>query len=58
MSIESLKNEIDTTKENLTDDIYVIDESLKRIQEFVKALQKLNSAEVLDYALNNKMLKI
>jgi len=58
MSIESLKDEIDTKKENLADDIFVIDESLKRIQEFVKALQKLNSAEVLDYALNNKMLKI
>ncbi len=58
MSIESLKDEIDTKKEDVADDIFVIDESLKRIQEFVKALQKLNSTEVLDYALNNKMLKI
>ncbi len=58
MSIESLKDEIDTKKENINEDIFIIDESLKRIQEFVKALQKLQSAEITNYALDNKMLKI
>ena len=33
-------------------------ETVKRIQEFVKALQKLQSAEIMDYALDNKMLKL
>lgn len=58
MSLESLKDEIDKEKDGLKDDLYVIDESLKRIQEFVKALQKLQSPEIMEYALDNKMLKI
>ncbi|MBK8945055.1 MAG: response regulator [Ignavibacteriae bacterium] len=58
MSVDSLKDEIDSKKENVSDDFFVIDESLKRIQEFVKALQNLQSAEITDYALDNKMLKI
>lgn len=58
MSIESLKDEIDSKKENVSDDFFVIEESLKRIQEFVKALQNLQSAEITNYALDNKMLKI
>jgi len=58
MSIESLKEEIDIKKDGVDEDIYVVDESLKRIQEFVKALQKLQSPEIMNYALDNKMLKI
>ncbi|MBK7104404.1 MAG: response regulator [Ignavibacteriae bacterium] len=58
MSVESLKDEIDSKKENISDDFFVIEESLKRIQEFVKALQNLQGAEITDYALDNKMLKI
>jgi len=58
MSIDSLKDEINVKKDGIEDDIFVIDESLKRIQEFVKALQKLQSPEIMDYALDNKMLKI
>jgi hypothetical protein len=58
MSIESLKDEINTKKEGVEEDLFVIDESLKRIQEFVKALQKLQSPEIMNYALDNKMLKI
>ena len=58
MSLESLKDEIDTKKDGVDEDLFVIEESLKRIQEFVKALQKLQSPEIMNYALDNKMLKI
>lgn len=58
MSLASLKDEIDTKKDGVDEDLFVIEESLKRIQEFVKALQKLQSPEIMNYALDNKMLKI
>jgi sigma-B regulation protein RsbU (phosphoserine phosphatase) len=58
MSLESLKDSINLENDDLKEDFFVIEESLKRIQEFVKALQKLQSSEVMEYALNNKMLKI
>lgn len=58
MSIESLKTEIDKNEESIKDDLYIVDESIKRIQEFVKALQKLQSSEVMDYAMDKKMIKI
>ncbi|MCP5064230.1 MAG: response regulator [Ignavibacteriae bacterium] len=58
MSIDTLKTEIDSSNESTNEDLFIIDESLKRIQEFVKALQKLQSAELMDYALDNKMLNI
>ena len=58
MSLESLKETLDKSKDGVEEDLFVVDESLKRIQEFVKALQKLQSPEVMEYALNNKMLKI
>lgn len=58
MSIESLKDELNQNKEGVKDDLFIVDESLKRIQEFVKALQNLKSAEIMNYALDNKMLKI
>lgn len=58
MSIDSLKGEIDVKKSDVEEDLFVIDESLKRIKEFVKALQNLQSSEIMDYAMNNKMLKI
>jgi sigma-B regulation protein RsbU (phosphoserine phosphatase) len=58
MSVESLKESIDRKKDGVDEDLFVIEESLKRIQEFVKALQKLQSPEIMNYALDNKMLKI
>ena len=58
MSIDSLKDEVDQKKTEVEEDLFVIDESLKRIREFVKALQNLQSAEITDYAMDNKMLKI
>lgn len=58
MSIGNLKDEISDPKKDLEEDLFVIDESLKRIQEFVKALQNLKSAEITEYALDNKMLKL
>lgn len=58
MSLDTLKDEIDIEKESVNEDLFVIEESLKRIQEFVKALQDLQNPEVMDYALDNKMLKI
>ena len=58
MSLDTLKDEIDLEKESVNEDLFVIEESLKRIQGFVKALQNLQNPEVMDYALDNKMLKI
>lgn len=58
MSLESLKESLDINSEGVEEDIFVVDESLKRIQEFVRALQKLQSSEIMDYALDKKMLKI
>ncbi len=58
MSLDTLKDEIDINKNGVDEDLFVIEESLKRIQEFVKALQNLQSPEIMDYALDNKMLKI
>ena len=58
MSLESIKESLDKSAEGVEEDLFVVDESLKRIQEFVKALQKLQSSEIMDYALDNKMLKI
>lgn len=58
MSVESLKEVLDRKKDGVDEDLFVIEESLKRIQEFVKALQKLQSPEIMNYALDNKMLKI
>lgn len=58
MSLDTLKDEIDLNKESVDEDLFVIEASLKRIQEFVKALQNLQSPEIMDYALDNKMLKI
>ena len=58
MSIESLKEELDKKNESAQEDIFIVEESLKRIQEFVKALQNLKSAETTKYALDNKMLNI
>ena len=58
MSVESLKEVLYREKDGVDEDLFVIEESLKRIQEFVKALQKLQSPEIMNYALDNKMLKI
>ena len=58
MSLESIKESLNTSAEGVEEDLFVVDESLKRIQEFVKALQKLQSSEIMDYALDKKMLKI
>ena len=58
MSLDSLKGEIDKKNDDVKDDLFIIDESIKRIQEFVKALQKLQNSEVMDYTLDNKMIKI
>jgi len=58
MSIDTLKDELDKSNESTNEDLFIIEESLRRIQEFVKALQKLQSAEIMNYALDNKMLNI
>jgi DNA-binding response OmpR family regulator len=58
MSLDTLKDEIDINKKGVDEDLFVIEESLKRIQEFVKALQNLQSPEIMNYALDNKMLKM
>ncbi len=59
MSVESLKAELNnkSVSEN-EEDFFIIEESIKRIQKFVDALKNLQSPEMMDYALGNKMLKI
>ena len=59
MAVDSLKEEL--KKENVKiqdDDIFIINESVKRIKGFVEALQKLKEPDFTKYALDNKMLKI
>lgn len=59
MSVDNLKEEIDkAAKEKAEDDFYVISESIKRIKQFVEALQNLQDPQFTEYAQNNKMLKL
>ena len=59
MSLESLESEIEEEKkEKIQEDFYIIEESIKRIKQFVEALQNLKNPELTDYTSNKKMLKI
>ena len=60
-AIENLKllNDLnDNLKEANKEDIFVIEESIKRIKTFVEALQNIQNPEFEGYALDNKMLKM
>ena len=58
MSLESLESEIEEDKkEKIQEDFYIIEESIKRIKQFVEALQNLKNPELTDYTPNKKMLK-
>lgn len=59
MTVHEFKKEL--SHESISaheEDFYIIEESIKRIQKFVDALKNLQSPEMMDYALGNKMLKI
>lgn len=59
MSFVTLQSELnDAQKSNLKEEIFVIKESIKRIQSFVKALQNLETPSTTEYLPDNKMLKI
>ncbi len=59
MSFVTLQSELnDAQKSNLKEEIFVIEESIKRIQSFVKALQNLETPSTTEYLPDNKMLKI
>lgn len=59
MSFKNLEGELKNyDKEKIGDDLFVIEESIKRIKKFVEALQNLQNPEFTDYALDNKMLNI
>lgn len=59
LTLRGLQSELDTAKINhLEEDFYVINESIERIKKFVEALVNLNNPEVVDYASDNKMIKI
>ncbi len=59
MSVQSLQEELEeAAKNNLEDDLFIINESIDRIKKFVATLQNLQNPEFTKYALNNKMLKL
>lgn len=59
ITLKGLQSELDTVKDNhFGEDFYVINESIERIKKFVEALVNLDNPEVVEYASDNKMLKI
>lgn len=59
MTLKGLQTELDGIKGNhFEEDFYVINESIERIKTFVEALVRLNNPEVVEYASDNKMIKI
>ena len=59
ISTQNLEAELSNgNNNNYKEDFYLVRESIKRIQKFVKALQNLQNPEFIDYDLDNKMLKI
>jgi len=44
-------------KNNIKEDIYVINESIERIKKFVDALINIKNPEIIQYAQNNRMIK-
>lgn len=59
MTIHSLKEDLEeTVQKKHADDFELIDQSIERIQKFVEALKKIRSPEIMNYALDNKMIKI
>jgi CheY-like chemotaxis protein len=59
MSLKSLEEELDNSKkQNLSEDFYVINESIERIKKFVEALRNLENPEMVNYTSENKMIKI
>ncbi|MFH0734181.1 MAG: response regulator [bacterium] len=59
MTVSSLESDLSSTlKAKFSDDFEIINESIIRIEKFVNTLQKLENPELLDYAINQKMLKI
>lgn len=60
MSVENLKSEIAdiADKQDFQEDFYVIEEAISRIAKFVDALKNLKAPEMVNYAQDNKMIKI
>ncbi len=58
VTLQDLKSELAENGKEFDEDFYIIEESIKRIQKFVDALKNLQSPEMKDYALGNKMLDI
>ncbi len=58
VTLQDLKSELAENGKKFDEDFFIIEESIKRIQKFVDALKNLQSPEMKDYALGNKMLDI
>lgn len=59
MAAKSIEDEVfEINKEQFEDDVFVMNESINRIKKFVEYLQKIDKPEFIEYALENKMLKI
>lgn len=59
MSVSSMESEMETKEaEKYKDDLFVINQSIERIKNFVEALKNLQNPEMTKYALEKDMLKI
>lgn len=59
MSLKSLETEMESAKMKKPDeDLFVINESIERIKNFVQALINLENPEIVSYTPDSKMLKI
>lgn len=58
MSQKNLETEMDNRlRDQVKEDLYVINESIERIKKFVEALKNIKNPEIIEYAQNNKMIK-
>lgn len=59
MSLKNLEDEIKLSSQNKhEEDFFVINESISRINKLVEALKNLESPKIVDYTLNNKMIRL
>lgn len=59
MSVKSIESELDEEEKiNFEEDLFVVNEAIKRIQKFSDTLKNIQDPEFIEYAENQKMLKI
>lgn len=59
MALKNLEDEIKISSQNKhEEDFYVINESISRINKLVEALKNLESPKIVNYTLNNNMIRL